>query len=170
LLGAAGAALLTKGSHAAFTWDFDQTDAYFLGLVGGVGERTWVKSFQANGENISGRSFRVVSGYVRSDITNQTFPLRLNVRGSAVQPQDTIGIPLRAKFLVTVPLPDQFPEPQPPNQSGISAERFLVDFAEFTFIFEYDSERYERHFSTSEIESSITRFNRETRGTVQGLR
>jgi hypothetical protein len=167
LLGAASAALLTKSSVALLEWSFEDSNTYFLGLVGGVGDRTWVKSFQASGQNTSDRSFRRISGYVRSDITNQTFPMFFNVSGSAVHPQETTGIPPHARFAITVPFPDQFPNFQPPNQSGISAERFLVDFAAFTFVFEYDGQTYERHFSTNEIESLITRFNRAARGSVE---
>ena len=166
-----GSALLLTGSPGSsdspFAWNFHEPNAYFLGATGGVGDRTWIKSFQATARNTSGRSFRRISGYVRSDITNNTFPLSLNIERRLVPPEETHGIPLGATFSIGVPFPDEFPNPQPPNQTGISAERFLVDFGRFTFVFEYDGEVYTRQFSAEEIEDQLTRFRRATHREVE---
>jgi hypothetical protein len=134
-------------------WDFDNSakPTYFLGLVGGRGDVTYVTSFQGKGQNNSGQPLLKISGYVRSDITNDVFPLFMNIGGNSVEPGATKGVPRDQSFMITVPFP------------RILAQKFLVDFAKFTFVFEYDGNRSERRFAAEQIEELIIRFERETR-------
>jgi hypothetical protein len=62
---------------APILWSFEdptQSRMAFLGLSAGAGEETRVISFAAQGTNKLGRSIARISGFIRSDITNQQLP------------------------------------------------------------------------------------------------
>ncbi len=137
----------------AIVWDFEDPEkpTYFLGLVGGRGDVTFVTSFQAKGKNNTGQPLLRISGFIRSDVTNETFPMFMNKGGHPVPPEATKGVPRDEYFMITVPF------------DRILAQKFLVDFGKFSFVFEYDGHPREWRFTTEQIENLIIRFERETR-------
>lgn len=141
------------------TWDFD----HVLGLVGGGGQETRVVSFQARGRNNLDEPILHVSGSIRSDVTNAQFPIRFVINGRRVPPESTNGIPRNAEFEISSA---PFPSNNPPNE-GVTLSRFLIDFATFTFVFEYDGKRFVRHFTNDEIWRQAEAFQRSLAGTPQ---
>ncbi|SRR5713101_1013112 len=163
-LGAGAAALLisTSRPRGDIAWNFEAAKPlqYFLAMVGGAGEESWVLGFQATGQNNMEGPISHVSGFIRSDITNAQFPMRLDVDGRLVRPEETRGIPRGAQFVVGS---ERFPSPDRSRRDeGMPASRFLVEFATFTFVFEYDGREFVRHFSNEEIRAVIGAFDRAT--------
>lgn len=147
------------------TWSFD-TDAefYFLAMVGGKGQEPWVDSFQSHGRNNMDGPISRVSGFIRSDVTNAEFPIRFVIGGQRVPPEDTIGIPRKTEFDIAS---EPFPSSDPRRRgTGLTASRFLDEFATFTFVFEYDGKKFKRHFTNEEIWNQIVKFQRTTQISV----
>lgn len=150
------------------TWSFD-TDAgfYFLAMVGGKGQEPWVDSFQAHGRNNMDEPISRVSGFIRSDVTNAEFPIRFVIGGQRVPLEDTIGIPRKTEFdIASKPFPSSDPRRR---GTGLTASRFLDEFATFTFVFEYDGKKFRRHFSNEEIWKQITAFQRASQTSVPSV-
>jgi hypothetical protein len=128
------------------SWSFDSPEPrmYFLGLLSaasGAGSEppkmgfndVRVGGFQAQGKNNLGQPINRVSGYIRSDITNQSFPIYLVVDKEPVPPEETYGIPALATFTVVT-----WGTILNMQKDGMPVADFLRDFASFTFVFEYD--------------------------------
>lgn len=150
------------------TWSFD-TDSrfYFLAMVGGKGQEPWVDSFQAHGRNNLDGPISHVSGFVRSDVTNAQFPIRFVIGGQRVLPEDTIGIPRKAEFdIASEPFPSSDPRRR---DTGLTVSRFLDEFATFTFVFEYDGKKFERHFTNEKIWNQIAEFQRASQTSVPSV-
>jgi hypothetical protein len=141
------------------TWSFDADPrVHFLAMAGGQGQESWVDSFQAHGQNNLNEPIARVSGFVRSDVTNAQFPIRFVLGGQRVPPEDTRGIPLNAEFdIASEPFPSS---DRRRRDTGLTASAFLVEFATFTFVFEYDGKRFVRHFTNEEIRKQIDVFQR----------
>lgn len=150
------------------TWSFD-TDpgVHFLAMVGGQGQEPWVDSFQAHGRNNLDEPISRVSGFVRSDVTNAQFPIRFVIGGQRVPPEDTSGIPRKAEFVIAS---DPFPSSDRRRRdTGLTASRFLVEFATFTFVFEYDGKKFVRHFTNEEIWNQVAAFQRASQTSVPSV-
>jgi hypothetical protein len=143
------------------SWNFDEAgDGYFLGMTGSPNEAAEVLSFQAKGHNNLDDPIIDLSGYVRSDRTNDQFPLYFSVNGIRVKPENTNGIPIGADFLIDVPFTHD------EKQIGtfrMPTAKFLADFAPFTFIYKYQGKTFTRRFELPEIEAVVQKFERVTR-------
>jgi len=145
-------------------WKWDEGDYYFLGATGGVGERTWIKGFQALGRNTSGHTIGRIGGHIESEITGESLVLRIGGKPIAA----TIRIPDGAEFDVGVTFPNQYPESQiPPHETGISADKFREQWRSFKFVFEYDGEKSIRRFTPDDIENMLRRFHDATHRDVK---
>lgn len=162
------AELTLKRQSQPIIWKWDEGSWYFLGAVGGVGDRTWIVGFQARGRNRSGRTIRGFGGYIESGITGERHTLQINIGGHLRPITDTARIPDGAEFDVGVRFPDQYPGPrQAPNQAGISADKFREQWRSLTFVFEYDGQEYRRRFTADDIENLLRRFHDDTHRDVK---
>src|SRR2546422_530017 len=142
-----GSPATTTASHV--TWDFNS----FLAMSG---PPLRFSGFQAQGINTSTSPIAHVSGFVRSDLTNETFPLYMVVNGLPVPPEDTRGIPAGARFTIAVPFgPDSYR-----SEGMLDEDSFLRKFGDFTFVVEVDGHREEHHFSWERIERLLSDFRR----------
>jgi hypothetical protein len=150
------------------TWSFDAVPgSYFLGMAGGQGQEPWIDSFQAKGRNNLDEPIAPVSGFVRSDITNAQFLIRFVIGGQRVPPEDTRGIPRNAEFdIASEPFPSS---DRRRRDTGLTASVFLVEFATFTFVFEYDGKRFVRHFTNEEIRKQVEAFQRASQTSVPSV-
>ncbi len=149
-------------------WKWDEGDWYFLGAVGGVGDRTWIVTFQARGLNATGGTIQNFGGYVESEITGERLPIALNIGGQLRPITPTARIAEGAEFDIGTRFPDQYPEPrQAPNQAGISADKFREQWRSFKFAFEYAGHEYVRRFTADDIERSLRKFHDATHRDVK---
>jgi hypothetical protein len=125
---------------------------WFLGMSYS-GTKVVVGSFQAKGRNRSGTPVTHVLGYIRSNITNETYPLYFNIDGHLVPPSDTHGIPPNAFFGISVPFYTS-------TGSPLDVEPFLAKLGDFTFTIQYDEQTYQRHFSLRMVRKQIEAFKR----------
>ena len=149
-------------------WRWDEGDYYFLGASGGAGDRTWIKGFQAAGRNASGRTIQRFGGYMESGITGERHPLMINLSGTLKPITETTRIPDGAEFDVGVRFPDQYPAVSiPPNQTGVSADKFREQWRSFKFVFTFDGGEYVHQFTSDDIEKLLQRFHDETHREVK---
>ena len=153
------------GPISDISWNFDHQEkgqVYFLGLAGGGGYESRVISFQATGRNNLDEPILHARGLIRSDVTNTEFPVFFVIDGVRVAPEDTNGIPRKTGFTIaSAPFPPRLP-PRKGDPEGMPISRFVIDFAEFTFIFEYDGKKFVRHFATEEVRQQIAQFEAAT--------
>jgi hypothetical protein len=124
----------------------------------GPKEDVWVAHFAAIGQNNLDEPLLKINGFVRSDRTNAERALRLSLSPAQAARNlvEMNGIPRKSYFRVES-------ENFEPNQH-MSALNFLADFGGFTFVFEYDGKKFERHFLDDELWNRIDRFRRESQG------
>jgi hypothetical protein len=160
--------LIKQSAHLPVTpvaWEFDS----FLGMGGyPVGPRGNIEprfsDFQAHGTNTSDKPITKITGHIRSNLTNETFPLYLNVNGVRTPPEETHGIPPRTRFGVVVPLaPDSWTS----VDKMLDEETLLRKFGDFTFVVELDGRREEHHFSNERIQGLIAEWKRRVYGAEQ---
>jgi hypothetical protein len=164
------------------TWE--QLDAeYPLGILSGFIQEDGgvrISSFHAKGHNHSKEPITDVAGYIRSDITNQQFPMAFNVQGSIVPPKETNGIPPLSEFVVTVQFPlheetFSLPGGVTTTKTGVPSAQFLTEYAPFVFVFQYDGRTYKRTFSREYVEKQIETWrtdqvkSRALRGNIGGV-
>jgi len=134
------------------TWDLH----HVIGMSGGGGQDVWVNGFQLHGKNNLDRPILHMSGVWRSDVTNEELPVVFDVDNKFVKPEDTNGIPRNADFnIYSTPIPAS----DPPRE-GISATRFLRDYASVTLDLTYDGKKFVHHFTNDEIWRQIEAFRR----------
>lgn len=143
---------------AVITWNFEDTkNPYFiLGMSKSGTNESLIISFQAQGMNNSDDPIKNVNGYIRSDVTNAQYAIWFVIEGQPVAPDDTYGIPPHAQFQITSN--PTFSSSDAKQNSGIPASKFLIEFAKFTFVFNYDGMIYSRHFISDEIKRQIQHF------------
>ncbi len=112
--------------------------------------------FQATGTNNSDEPITKVSGYLRSNLTNERFPLCIIVSGKPVLAENTNGIPPRAPFGIFIPFG---PDPSP-SREMLNEETFLRKFGDFTVVIELDGRIVEHHVSSETILRSIANWKR----------
>jgi hypothetical protein len=131
-------------------WDFNG----FLGLVGGKGEIR-VVNFQAKGK--ARRPILKVSGFVRSDMTNEnSSALSLNIGGHLVAPEAANGIPVGADFGIAVPFVSNTLD----YETYLTEFDFLERFGAFTFVVEFDGVRSEYPFSSTLVRQQLETFRK----------
>ena len=94
-----------------------------------------------------------MSGHVESLLTGEKFNLYLvDERGLLVLPEETHGIPDRARFNVQVPF-TEFMDAQRHLDSSkqLTLEDFQSRLGEFRFVFHYNGTEYARDFRKDEI-------------------
>jgi len=142
------------------SWKFDELPPLppVLGLASSFGEEPYVYLLQFYGKNNTNERFDRISGFVQSRSSDTRLPVGINVSGTIFEPDQTAGIPAGAEFAVmTWPLPSNMPG----KTGGMTVSRFLVDFAEFSFVFNYNGQQYTRIFTNSEILKPIEQFARD---------
>jgi hypothetical protein len=130
------------------------TSGYFLGMTGD-GTKISIRTFQAKGRNKSNRPITKVAGHVRSNLTNETFPLYMNLDGNLVLPEDTNGIPPKSPFAIVVPFVEH------PESEGLDEDNFLRRLADFTLNLDFDGERFSFHFSPNRVRRQVQLFRRQ---------
>ena len=148
-------------------WSFDTEEGRFtfLGMqtVPGPVSEPLILGFQAHGKNNLDDPILHFSGFVRSDITNETFPIFLARDNKLLRPEDTLGIPRKAEFdLSAKPFPSNHPEGY--LGAGMNASTFLRQYPELTFVFEYDGKRYVKHFTKRDVWTAVENFRRQSLG------
>lgn len=156
----------TGPKNPDITWNFDIDQGRFgflaMGAVPGVVDEPLVYYFQAHGRNNLDDPIIHFSGLIRSDATNEIFPIFLARDNKLLRPEDTLGIPRKSEFDLTAkPFPSNHPDGY---GSGINATMFLRQYPELTFVFEYDGKKYVKHFSRDEIWDEVERFRRQSLG------
>jgi hypothetical protein len=102
---------------------------------------------QATGTNTSEEFIGPLSGYVRSEITGQQFPI-LNSDTDPRKPIDGYGVPAGNQFHLMVPFN---------NGNPMRTPEFLRDFGRITFVFQYGDHIYSKRFVPDEIEKEVSR-------------
>jgi hypothetical protein len=121
-----------------------------------------IQSFQAAGQNNSDEFIAPLSGFVRSEITGNSFPLQVNDNGTLVS-SEGYGIPAKHQFNIGVRIVAN-------DGGGITSSEFLRDFGRLTFVFKYGNHTYNRRFSPDEIEAEVRRMETDLRPKpVQGV-
>lgn len=156
----------TTKSRSDITWNFDTEEGRFsflaVGAVPGVVSEPLVYWFQAHGKNNLDDPILHFSGFVRSDTTNESFPIFLARDNKLLRPEETLGIPRKADFDLTAkPFPSNHPEGY---GSGINATTFLRQYPELTFVFEYDGKKYVKHFNKKDIWTDVENFRKQSVG------
>jgi hypothetical protein len=142
--------------NSEIAWEFGPED-HFLALAGSL-DQVAVIGFQATGANLSKRPIAEISGYAQSNMTNERFPMFMVVNRELTKPEDTYGIPPNTKSQISCPF-----TLRNPAVDRIPVERFLVDFTEIIFVFNYDGKTYQRRFIENEIEQQVMRSRRDIR-------
>jgi len=62
-----------------------------------------IQNFIFYGQNKSNKPIQNIQGVLRSNITNETYPIYFAVDGDLVLPQETYGIPPKAHFQIIIP-------------------------------------------------------------------
>lgn len=176
VFGLASWAWLTKGASIPYvnfqipgriSWDFTgnfislSSSRHSIGtsgdmmLYGDVEYR--INQFLAIGKNNSNKPIKNVKGYIRSNKTNRTIPILLD----GMPPEQTHGIPGKCEFWVRA----IFPKSTPPKE-GYTIEDFWMHFGGFTFVFEYDTKKYEKSFSKKTIECLIGKLKDEANNSL----
>jgi len=152
-------------------WNIDESArglTYFLGFNRQNQEEVRVSGFVAHGKNTSDDPITNFKGYVRSDITNEEWPIFLIAHNPNAQsvfddniptdPVDTYGIPAKAEFDITTFNKTIFEG----GKDGIPFSKFLRDFASFKVVLEYDGITVKRQFTTKDIQAQLDLFERQT--------
>ena len=124
---------------------------YFLGMTAHDGADIHVSGFQLKGKNRSSYPIDIVSGALRSNISNEKIPILLD----SIPPEETNGIPAKCEFWVRA----VFRDPSA-TREGVPVEKFLRKFGDFTFEFQYDHRSYRRRFRASTVREQVERFRR----------
>jgi len=153
--------------RADIEWNFDSEEGRFAFLaiqsVPGPVSEPLILGFQAHGKNNLDDPIIHFSGFVRSDTTNETFPIFLARDNKLLRPEDTLGIPRKAEFdLSAKPFPSNHPEGY--LGAGMNASTFLRQYPELTFVFEYDGKRYVKHFTKRDVWTAVENFRRQSLG------
>jgi hypothetical protein len=162
----------TTADTGRIAWNFEEAAkglSYFLGLHRQNNEETRVSGFSAHGRNTSNDPITELKGYVRSDITNEEWPIYIGAedpsrptdpfaRSIPTLTAETYGIPGSAEFNITTFGKSVFEG----GVDGVPLSKFLRDFSSFTLVIEYDGIVYRRKFTQQEIKSQIELFERQT--------
>ncbi len=151
-------------------WNFEQTargGGYFL-TMNKLSDQPEIRVvfFGGKGKNRTDKPISSFSGYLRSEQTNATLPIYLlaqeneesKVLACFPHPwiptvaEETYGIPAYAEFEISSS-EKPFMEPA---KDGVPLSKFLHDFVPFTLVLEYDGTKYERRFSTEEVQNQVT--------------
>jgi hypothetical protein len=144
------------------------TRATILGATGGVGDRTWIKGFQAAGRNASGRTIERFGGYIESEITGERHPLMINLGGTLKPITETTRIPNVAEFDKRCDFPistlrSRSHRIRPASLPTSSASQWRS----FKFVFTFDGGKYVRELTSDDIEKLLRRFHEETHRDVK---
>lgn len=149
----------TQQEQPQLEWWFDRKDkpTAFLGLSSSLGEEPYIYLLQFYGKNNTNERLTGLSGYVQSRSSDRRLPIGINVGGTIHEFNATEGIPPYGEFiLMTWPLPSNTPS----RTGGLTVSRFLIEFAEFTFVFNYNGKQFSRTFTNQEILAPIQEFTR----------
>jgi len=153
-------------------WNFEEAASglnYFLGFNRQNQEETRISGFTAHGKNITNDPITEFKGYIRSDVTNEQWPIYLLAEDPhatnapfmvflPTPPQETFGIPGGAEFNITTFGKAVFDG----GKDGVPISKFKRDFSSFTLVMEYDGKTYRRQFTNKEIQGQVDLFERQT--------
>ena len=116
-----------------------------------------ISGFHLIGTSTSDYPIPIKAAFIRSDITNQIVPFKFGIPGGDLIASDaTIEPRARLIMIGTIPATDE------ERKRGISLDRFRKEFGRFTFVFAYaDGRKFEKSFSAPEVESLISKADRE---------
>jgi hypothetical protein len=120
--------------------------------------------FMIHGRNTTDRPITQMSGYIRSNITNETLQIYVTADGKRVLPEQTLGIPPGARIEVSALFgPDAFDD----VAQMLDEPTLLQRFGDSTFVVELDGRREEHRFSRDDIERIITKGKRSLYGVAE---
>jgi hypothetical protein len=119
-----------------------------------VGEPLWADAFQFSGQNKTDEPISIVKAFVRSDITLRELALQFTGGpGGSLLPAEGSEIISHGRFHLVAFIPPNDPK----RTEGILAEKFRVDFHRFTFILQYDGDKFiKQHYSADEVDKLIS--------------
>jgi len=120
------------------------TNQRFISCSLSNGKFNHIISFVFHGKNKSSKPIIHVSGFLRSNITNETHPVYLhdNEKGKSVLPTNTNGIPPKCDD-VTLVVPFVITQDgESDHNSGIPLEAFLATFLDSTLTLKLDDKVY----------------------------
>ncbi len=131
-------------------WNFDLHKNYpFIGMSAPQGAIV-VHDFYAYGKNLTGDPITNAHGYVRSDTTNDIYPLYFKIGDSFYSGDEINPIPVGASIATHAFFsPDRKPMP---------VDKFLSKFVPFTFFFEYHDKKYRRSFTHADIDPIVREY------------
>lgn len=148
------------GGLSDIDWKFERPEAPvpFLGLASSFGEEPYVYLFQFHAKNNLNERLTNLSGYIQSRSSDTRLPVGINVGGTIVDFSAVDGVPANADFeIMTWPLPSNVAH----RTGGMTVSKFLVEFAECVFVFNYNGRQYTRVFTNTEVLQPIEKFARE---------
>jgi hypothetical protein len=141
-------------------WFFTE---HFLGLSAEEGADVRAYTFEIEALNKSEDFIESMSGYIRSRISGEKFPMYFNVSGDLVHPDNTYGIPPKFHFRIAVPFAKPWTGSMSHSQM-MPAERFLREIGAFTFVYSHEHGQFEKVFSFDEVRRNIEWFRNELVG------
>lgn len=153
-------------------WSFDDASKglnYFLGFHRQNQEEVRISGFNAQGRNTTADPITELTGYVRSNVTNEEWPIYVGAQDPS-RPDDpfsrniptllkeTYGIPGFSEFVITTFNKSMFDG----GKDGMTLSKFLRDFSSFTLVLEYDGNTYRRLFTEQDIKKQLELFERQT--------
>jgi hypothetical protein len=144
-----------QSNRIAWNFEDSQHPPFFLALEKTNIQGTVLLGFQAHGKNNSDKPINVISGFVKSIITNKQFPIKLYVQGVPTDPSDTNGIPPFSEFDVGT----QTEVASTVNGVIQNKAQSIAEFSEFTFEFDYDGNTFIRTFTKQETQKQLEMFD-----------
>lgn len=139
-------------------WVWDENSP--LATIRGYGEPLLIIGFQIKGTNISKDPLTSIKAFIRSDITADTYELKISdSESSQLISTNNVIIPPDVNFTLIHVFQH--------HDRGIIADRFRIDFRQFTLIFEHDGKKIIKHFSSKDVDDFIDRADRATRDALK---
>lgn len=140
-------------SSKPISWNFEG----FLGMTCSS-EKIEIFTFQAHGKNRKSFAIESISGFIKSNITNEVVPLYINLQGNLIESTKLQSIVSGADFFIIAPFG---PVIHGYVSKGISPELFLSTFSDFTFHVVVDGKEFRKRIRTKKSERIITEFRKQ---------
>jgi hypothetical protein len=118
-------------------------------------------AFMIHGKNVTDHPVMRVSGYIRSNLTNEHLPIYITItaNGNRVPPEKIAGIPPSASVEISAHFGSEDDPKQMLDELGL-----FQRFGDITFVIELDGRKEEHRFSRDDIERMVVRGKRQIYG------